>query len=172
MVTETRNINNFDEVIQKAEITCQNLSELEYYVKESAVLIEERQKSLLNMSPSTELYYVKRNIDICDEDEDYENDSEYPVEAILIYDQFDVLFTSEDQAKRFMDSYMDISMKSVCEVCKIETLSELVYRLSEGSILGDDLIIKRIEFKSEDDVWHCEDLIYDPKREYKYIPEN
>ena len=98
------------------------------------------------------------------------NPDGYPWEAVLIYDQYDVLFTSKEKANNFMDSYMDISMKEKCEIGKIETYAELVYRVTTG-ILADNLIIKRIEFKDEDDVWHCEDLIYDPDRKYEYIPE-
>lgn len=172
MVEETRNLNNFDDVIETGEITCKSEDELEYYVQEAGKIITERQKSLLKLSADKNLYYIKRKLATEDEksvDENL-NADEYPSESILIYDQYDVLFTSKEKANNFMDSYMDISMKEECEIGKIETYAELIYRVTAGMI-ADDLIIKRIEFKDEDDIWHCEDLLYDPKRKYEYNPE-
>lgn len=174
MVEETRNINNFEEVIETAEITCKTDDELGYYITEATKLITERQKALLELPASTELFYVKRKP--TKEEEEYIEDQNlnpdgYPCEAILIYDQYDVLFSSEEKANAFMDSYMDIGMKAECEISKIENYAELIYRVTAG-MLADDLVIKRIEFKDETESWHCEDLIYDPKREYNYISES
>lgn len=173
MVEETRNINNFEEVIETAEITCKSNDELEYYVMEATKLIAERQKTLLELPAFTELFYIKRKA--TEEEEEAINEQNlnpdgYPVEAVLIYDQYDVLFSSEEKANMFMDSYMDIGMKAECEIAKIENYAELIYRVTAG-MFADDLIIKRIEFKDEEDCWHCEDLIYDPNRSYNYIPK-
>lgn len=174
MVEETRNINNFEEVIETAEIICKSDSELDYYVSQATKLIGERQKALLELPASTELFYVKRKS--TKEEEDYIeeqnlNPDGYPCEAILIYDQYDVLFSSEEKANSFIDSYMDISMKAECEISKIANYAELIYRVTAG-MLADDLIIKRIEFQDETNIWHCEDLIYDPNRKYNYISKS
>ena len=137
-----------------AEIRCKSVEELEFYVAEATTLIEKRQAALLETSANKPLYMIKRKDPIT------ENDKK--IEVVLIYDQYDVLFTSIEKAENFMGSFMDIGMKNECEIIKLETYRDIIYRIPM-SMLGDDLVIKRIEFKEEDsEVWHCEDLIYDP----------
>ena len=137
------------------EIRCNSAEELELYVAEAGKLIERRQAALLETSADKPLYMIKRKDPILDEDGEEK-------EVVLIYDQYDILFTSIEKAENFMDSFMDIGMKNECELVKLETYRDIIYRIPM-SMLGDDLIMKRIEFKEEDsDVWHCEDLLYDP----------
>lgn len=140
-----------------AEIICHSMEDLEFYVKESTKLIEKRHEDLLQIKVDQPLYVIKRKI--VEENED--------VEVVLIYDAYYVVFTSVESAETFMDSFMDISMKAEVEIVRVENYGELMHRLPI-SMLGDGLIMKRIEFKEEknnpedDDIWHCEDLIYDP----------
>lgn len=137
-----------------AEIRCKSAEELEFYVAEATTLIEKRQAALLETSANKPLYMIKRKDPITEKDK--------KIEVVLIYDQYDVLFTSIEKAENFMDSFMDIGMKNECEIIQLETYRDIIYRIPM-SMLGDDLVIKRIEFKEEDsEVWHCEDLIYDP----------
>lgn len=137
------------------EIICNSENELEFYVAEATKLIENRQAALLETSIDKSLYMIKRKDPIIDEDGN-------ETEVVLLYDQYDILFTSVEKAQNFMDSFMDIGMQNECEIIKLETYRDIIYRIPM-SMLGDDLVINRIEFKEEDsEVWHCEDLIYDP----------
>jgi len=135
------------------EIICHSLDDLEFYVAESTKLIERKHEELLKVTVDKPLYVIKRKVT--------DSDSNDELEIVLIYDCCYVLFTSKESAEAFMDSFMDISMKEECEVVTVSDYGELCHRLPI-SMLGDGLIMKRIEFKSDDDVWHCEDLIYDP----------
>lgn len=134
-----------------AEIVCHSMEDLGFYVAESSKLIERKHEELLKITVDKPLYVIKKKV--ANEDEE--------LEVVLIYDCYYVLFSSEEEANKFMDSFMDISMKQEVEVVRVQDYGELMHRLPI-SMLGDGLIMKRIEFKSEDDVWHCEDLIYDP----------
>ena len=135
------------------EIVCHSMEDLEFYVAESTKLIERKHEELLKITADKPLYVVKSTTINPDNEED--------LEVVLIYDCYYVIFTSEEEANKFLDSFMDISMKQKVEVVRVQDYGELMHRLPI-SILGDGLIMKRIEFKSDDDVWHCEDLIYDP----------
>ena len=136
-----------------AEIICHSLEDLEFYVAESTKMIDRKHKELLQITIDKPLYVIKKKVVDVDNEED--------TEVVLIYDCYYVVFTSEEEANKFMNSFMDIGMKKEVEVVRVQNYGELMHRLPI-SILGDGLIMKRIEFKSDDNVWHCEDLIYDP----------
>ena len=143
--------------INSSEIKCNSLEDLENYVLEASKLLEKRHDTLLSLTADTELYAVKRKVV---SDEELEEDPE-AFEVILIYEEYYVLFSEYNKADAFLESFMDISMREEVEIVKIETMEELAHRLPVA-VLGDDLIIKRIEFVDENEVCHCEDLIYDP----------
>lgn len=140
-------------------ILCNSIKELEFYVEKSIEIINERHLALLKTPLCTDLFTINK-IDAKDEEDD---------QTVLIYDYNCVVFTSEKAAEDFMDSFMDISMKSGCKINKVIDFMNFFKSLDQF-ILADGLIIKRIEFEEEKEnghsVWHCEDIIYDPNKSY------
>lgn len=148
--------------VNRGLITANSIEELQEYVAKVSDLIADKQKELLNLPASTQLFIVKRKVNLYEDqsEEDYSED-----DAILLYDEYSLLFTSEEYASNFLHSFMDISMLENVEVCPISTLGEMCY-LFPRSIIGDKLILSSIEFKDEEGVYHIEDIITDPQNPY------
>lgn len=146
-----------------AEIICHSAEELEFYVAESTKLIKNKHDELLQVTVDSPLYIITKK--------SYDSYKEEDYEIALIYDEYYVLFTSESEANKFLDSFMDIGQKKEVTVVRVQDYGELMHRLPI-SILGDGLIMKRVEFEVKEDgnepFWRCEDIIYDPKNNSKF----
>lgn len=138
-------------------IRCNSMEELENVVNESSELIKDRHDMMIDIPyAKVPLYCVKRIQDTPDYDEDGNE-----LGLMLIYDEYFVLFTEVEYANRFLKSFMDESMLENCIVYPLTTYGELEDIIGTG-IIADNLIMRRVEFKDENDVWHCEDVLYDP----------
>lgn len=148
--------------VNREVITANSVEELQEYVAKASDLITDKQKELLNLPASTQLFIIKRKVNLYEDqrEEDYSED-----DAILLYDEYSLLFTSEEYASKFLSSFMDISMLENVEVCPISTLGEMCY-LFPRSIIGDGLILSSIEFQDEEGAYHIEDIIADPQNPY------
>lgn len=136
--------------------------ELEKYVGLAGKLIVEKQEELLSLPASTPLFVIKSKVNLY---EDQRNEDYHEDDVVLLYDEYTVLFTSKDAAAKFLISFMDPSMTARVEIAPVYTLGEMCY-LFPKSILGDGLVISRIEFKDEEACYHCEDIISDPQNPY------
>lgn len=143
-------------------IVANSEEELEKYVKLASDLIIKKQEELLSLPASTPLFIVKSKVNLY---EDQRNEDYHEDDVILLYDEYSVLFTSKEKASKFLCSFMDMSMTARIEIAPISTLGETCY-LFPKSILGDGLIMSRIEFKDEDECYCCEDIIADPQNPY------
>lgn len=145
-----------------AEIICHSAEELEFYVAESTKLIKNKHDELLQVTVDNPLYIITKK---------EENVNEDSFEIALIYDEYYVLFTSETEANKFLDSFMDVGQKNEVTVVRVQDYGELMHRLPI-SILGDGLIMKRIEHEvkedNEESFWRCVDIIYDPNNNSKF----
>lgn len=84
--------------VNRGLITANSIEELQEYVAKASDLIADKQKELLNLPASTQLFIVKRKVNLYEDqsEEDYSED-----DAILLYDEYSLLFTSEEYASNF-----------------------------------------------------------------------
>lgn len=133
---------------KESDITCNSIEELKTEVEKATELIKSRMEILRENIASAPFFYIR-------------NKNNPDDGSVLIYEEYYVVFTNEEKAWKFLESFMDCRQIKDCDIAKICSVQEFL-DIMPVAMLGDDLVIKRIEFQDEENCWRCEDIIYDP----------